>query len=71
MAGMSATFHRNTVAVMGGKYLIGISAAIRKVTGLNGGHPIRVELTAPHRQCNRAVPRRQAAVSDSGMRGLD
>ena len=43
--------YRNTVAVMGGKYMIGISAAIRKATGLQGGDPIRVNLSvadAPH-----------------------
>jgi hypothetical protein len=37
--------YRNTVAVMGGRFLIGISAAVRKATGLSGGDPIRVELT--------------------------
>ena len=37
--------YRNTVAVMGGKYMIGISAAVRKETGLKGGDPIRVTLT--------------------------
>ena len=37
--------YRNTVAVMGGQYMIGISAAIRKATGLKGGDPIRVTLT--------------------------
>jgi hypothetical protein len=37
--------YRSTVAVMGGKYMIGISAAIRKATGLKGGDPIRVTLT--------------------------
>jgi hypothetical protein len=37
--------YRNTVAVMSGKYMIGISAAIRKATGLKGGDPIRVTLT--------------------------
>ncbi len=36
---------RNTVGVMGGKYLVGVSAAIRKETGLSGGDPIRVTLT--------------------------
>lgn len=36
--------YRNTIAVMGGRYLIGISAAIRKATGLQGGDPIRVSL---------------------------
>ena len=37
--------YRNTVAVMGGKHLIGVSAAIRKETGLQGGDPITVTLT--------------------------
>jgi len=37
--------YRNTVAVMGGKHLISISAAVRKATGLTGGDPIRVILT--------------------------
>src|SRR3954447_21056114 len=37
--------YRNTVAVMGGTHMIGISAAIRKDTGLQGGDPIRVTLT--------------------------
>jgi hypothetical protein len=37
--------YRNTVGVMGGKHMIGISAAIRKATGLKGGDPIRVTLS--------------------------
>src|SRR3954468_11484069 len=37
--------YRNTVAVMGGKHMIGISAAIREATGLGGGDPIRVTLS--------------------------
>lgn len=37
--------YRNTVAVMGGKHMISISAAIRNATGLKGGDPIRVTLT--------------------------
>jgi hypothetical protein len=37
--------YRNTVGVMGGKYMIGISAAIRNATGLKGGDPVRVTLT--------------------------
>jgi hypothetical protein len=36
--------YRSTVAVMGGRYMIGISAAIRQATGLKGGDPIRVTL---------------------------
>jgi Bacteriocin-protection, YdeI or OmpD-Associated/Domain of unknown function (DUF1905) len=37
--------YRNTVAVMGGRHMIGISAAVRNATGLKGGDPIRVTLT--------------------------
>jgi hypothetical protein len=37
--------YRNTLAVMGGKHMIGISAAVRNATGLKGGDPIRVTLT--------------------------
>jgi actin-like ATPase involved in cell morphogenesis len=37
--------YRSTVAVMGGQHMIGISAAVRKETGLTGGEPIRVTLT--------------------------
>jgi hypothetical protein len=36
--------YRSTVAVMGGRNMIGISAAIRKETGLKSGDPIRVVL---------------------------
>src|SRR3954447_17465835 len=37
--------YRSTDAVMGGQHMIGISAAVRKATGLKGGDPIRVTLT--------------------------
>jgi hypothetical protein len=37
--------YRSTAAVMGGKHMIGISAAVRAATGLKGGDPIRVRLT--------------------------
>lgn len=36
--------YRSTVAVMGGEYLIGFSAAHRAATGLAGGDPIQVTL---------------------------
>ena len=35
---------RSTVAVLGGRYLIGVSAAVRAATGLKGGDPITVRL---------------------------
>ena len=37
--------YRNTVGIMRGKYMISVSAAIRKDTGLKGGDPIHVSLT--------------------------
>jgi antitoxin component of MazEF toxin-antitoxin module len=37
--------YRSTVATMGGRQMIGISAAVRQATGLQGGDPIRVTLT--------------------------
>ena len=37
--------YRNTVAVMGGRHMISISAAVRNATGLNGEDPVRVTLT--------------------------
>jgi Bacteriocin-protection, YdeI or OmpD-Associated/Domain of unknown function (DUF1905) len=37
--------YRYTVAVMGGRHMIGISAAVRKETGLKGGDPIHVTLS--------------------------
>jgi len=37
--------YRYTVGVMGGKHMVGISAAVRKETGLRGGEPVRVTLT--------------------------
>ena len=37
--------YRNSVAVMGGRYLLSVSAAVRSATGLKGGDPIHVTLT--------------------------
>ena len=37
--------YRNTIAVMGGRYLIAFSSDKRAATGLTGGDPIVVELT--------------------------
>jgi Bacteriocin-protection, YdeI or OmpD-Associated/Domain of unknown function (DUF1905) len=36
--------YRSTVAVMGGRYLISLSAAVRAATGLKGGDPVSVML---------------------------
>jgi hypothetical protein len=37
--------YRSTVAVMGGQYMVGVSAAIREATGLRAGDEVRVTLT--------------------------
>ena len=37
--------YRSTVAVMGGRYLVAVSAAVRGATGLEAGHPVTVTLT--------------------------
>jgi Bacteriocin-protection, YdeI or OmpD-Associated/Domain of unknown function (DUF1905) len=54
--------YRNTVAVMGGKHLISISAAIRKATGLTGGDPIRVILTVADTPQEVTLPAEFAAA---------
>jgi hypothetical protein len=36
--------YRNTIAVMGGKFMIGVSADIRNKTGIKGGDEVTVEL---------------------------
>jgi hypothetical protein len=37
--------YRSTVAVMGGRHLVSVSAAVRQATGLAAGDPVRVTLT--------------------------
>jgi hypothetical protein len=37
--------YRNTIGVMSGKFLVSVSAAVRKATGLSGGDPVDVTLT--------------------------
>lgn len=37
--------YRSTVAVMGGRYLVGVNAAVREATGLQAGDPVTVALT--------------------------
>jgi hypothetical protein len=48
--------YRNTVAVMGGRHMISISAAVRNATGLKGGDPIRVTLTVADTPREVGVP---------------
>jgi hypothetical protein len=54
--------YQNTVGVMGGRHMIGISAAIRKDTGLKAGDPIHVVLTPADRPREVNVPDDLAAA---------
>lgn len=54
--------YRNTVAVMGGKYMISISAAVRNATGLKGGDPISVTLTVADAPREVSIPADFAAA---------
>jgi hypothetical protein len=64
--------YRSTVAVMGGQYMIGISAAVRKATGLAGGDPIRVTLTVADTPREVDVPADLAAAlaADAGAQAF-
>jgi hypothetical protein len=54
--------YRSTVAVMGGKYMISVSAAVRKDTGLKAGDPIHVVLTLADQPREVVVPEDLAAA---------
>jgi bifunctional DNA-binding transcriptional regulator/antitoxin component of YhaV-PrlF toxin-antitoxin module len=54
--------YQNTVGVMGGRHMIGISAAIRKDTGLKAGDPIHVILTLADRPRDVIIPADLAAA---------
>src|SRR3954471_17897906 len=57
--------YRSTVAVMGGQYLVGVSAAVRAATGLKGGDPISVILTPADTPRTVDVPADFAAAMDA------
>jgi hypothetical protein len=54
--------YRNTVGVMDGRHMIGISAAVRKATGLKAGDPIQVALTLATSEREVNVPADFAAA---------
>jgi hypothetical protein len=64
--------YRNTVAVMGGRHMISISAAVRNATGLKGGDPIRVTLTVADtaREVNVPPDFAAALAADERARGI-
>lgn len=48
--------YRSTVAVMGGRYMVGVNAAVREATGLQAGHPVKVALSVATTPRNVDVP---------------
>ena len=56
--------YRSTVAVMSGRYLIGLSAAVRAATGLKGGDPISVTLRVAEAPREVEVPADFAAAME-------
>ncbi len=48
--------YRNTIAVMGGKFMIGISADIRSKTGIKGGDKVTVQLELDNKPREVVLP---------------
>ena len=48
--------YRNTIAVMGGKFMIGVSADIRSKTGIKGGDKVKVTLELDTKPRDVEVP---------------
>src|SRR3954464_1684535 len=57
--------YRSTVAVMGGQYLVGVSAAVRAATGLKGGDAITVVLKVAESPREVEVPADFAAAMEA------
>lgn len=57
--------YRNTVAVMGGRYMISLSAKNREAAGVAGGDEIEVELELDTEPRDVAVPEDFAAALDA------
>jgi hypothetical protein len=56
---------RSTVGVMGGQHLVGVSAAVRKETGLRAGDAIHVRLTLADSPRDIGMPGDFAAALDA------
>src|SRR6187402_3106215 len=56
--------YRNTVAVMGGRYLISVSSAVRKESGIAPGDEVTVTLTVADAPREVVVPEDFASAMD-------
>lgn len=57
--------YRNTIAVMGGKYMVGLSAEHRAASGLKGGDAIEVDIVLDAAPRTVEVPEDFAAALDA------
>lgn len=48
--------YRSTVAVMGGKYMVGVNADVRKASGVNGGDTLTIEIELDTEQRTVELP---------------
>ncbi|MEP6676983.1 MAG: YdeI/OmpD-associated family protein [Ferruginibacter sp.] len=48
--------YRSTVAVMGGKYMVGVNAAVREASGVKGGDKLTVEIELDTEERKVSVP---------------
>lgn len=63
--------YRSTVAVMGGRYMIGVSSTVRTESGLAGGDPVHVILTVDTAPREVDLPTDlETALADSGTRAF-
>lgn len=61
--------YRNTIAVMGGRYMVGVSAEHRAGAGVKGGDPIEVDIVLDDAPREVDVPEDFAAALDTaGLR---
>ena len=57
--------YRNTIAVMGGRYMVGVSADVRAASGVKGGDTVDVEIVLDDQPRVLEVPADFAAALDA------
>ena len=62
---MNGKSYRSSIAVMGGKYMVGVSAANRELTGVSAGDTLEVDLEVDTRPRVVEVPGDLAAALDA------
>lgn len=57
--------YRNTIAVMGGRYMVGVSADVRAASGVKGGDQLEVEIVLDDQPRVLVIPADFAAALDA------